>query len=396
MSGRIVSLAGAFKSNKIYAETDILTIAYVWRQMMRLSIILPVRPGAFPARCLQLLALSLADDDSVEVLLAEGNNPSRQRNQGARLANGEVLYFIDDDSYINEQTIEAGLRHFSNPDVTAVGGPSVTHSDASLFEQTTGAVLGSAFGAARTKARNRPVGATRQSDGEEITSCNLMIRKKDYILASGMNECLYPGEEMELLRRLASAGNVIYYEPDMIVSRTRRRTPVEFAKQYFSYGSARGRHILQTRQASDLIFVAPAFLLLVLLLAVIGITCLVCLPSQPESLYRLLTVLTRSAVTLLAVYTVFIVLSAGQILVKENPLIAFSSLLVFPLLHLAYGAGLLAGLFGVLYTRRNTGAGAVTIKALSLKDLSLDQNKFSSADGKDVQASQAKPERRKV
>ncbi len=79
----------------------------------------------------------------VEVLVSRGKNPSLQRNRAASLAKGEYLYFLDDDSLIDPNSL-MHIREFlesQRPDV--VGGPSLLVSGASAFQLSLYQILAS-------------------------------------------------------------------------------------------------------------------------------------------------------------------------------------------------------------------------------------------------------------
>ena len=64
----------------------------------RITIIIPTRPGdAAP----QALAAAQALDyprEQLEIIVARGQQPSVQRNAALRAAQGDWIYFLDDDS----------------------------------------------------------------------------------------------------------------------------------------------------------------------------------------------------------------------------------------------------------------------------------------------------------
>src|ERR1039457_736 len=91
----------------------------------KVSVIIPVKPGA------EGRALSLRRDldypaDSWEVIVAEGRCPSLQRNLASPSASENIIYFLDDDSQVGNGFLRRATACYADPDVAAVGGPSLT------------------------------------------------------------------------------------------------------------------------------------------------------------------------------------------------------------------------------------------------------------------------------
>ena len=64
-----------------------------------------------------------------EVLTPEGDNPSLLRNHAAHQAKGEILLFLDDDSSIDQDTLDRYREHFLCKEIDIIGGPAVIRND---------------------------------------------------------------------------------------------------------------------------------------------------------------------------------------------------------------------------------------------------------------------------
>lgn len=228
-----------------------------------ISIIIPVKPGLVPAAITGLIAADRSASQ-IEILVAEGHNPSRQRNEAVRQAQGEIIYFLDDDSLVQPDCLKRLADHFADPMVTVVGGPSLTPSTDSLLQQAIGSALASALGAGGVRNRYQSRGTIRKTDEKELILCNLAVRRSAFISCGGFDERLYPNEENELLDRLRASGGILLHDPQLVVKRSQRRTLAAFARQMFRYGQGRAR---QTRIAgfSGIMPFAPLFLFIYLL-----------------------------------------------------------------------------------------------------------------------------------
>ncbi|OGT99450.1 MAG: hypothetical protein A2079_00270 [Geobacteraceae bacterium GWC2_48_7] len=288
------------------------------------SFIIPVKPGGYVKA---LEALKQLDEDRFphEVLIAEGRQPSRQRNAAAGKAEGDILYFLDDDSLLDNDTLTNCTAVMLDPTVAVAGGPSLTPADDSGLQQLFGAALSSFFGAGGSCNRYRSYGKLRETTEKELILCNLAIRRDRYLSAGGLDEQLYPNEENELLDRLEKSGERLMHHPAMAVKRSQRSSLKAFVRQMFTYGRGRGEQTLLTKTCSLTSFIPLFFVIYLLLLPLLSVKMLIW--KIPLLLYLFLD--------LLAVL---------QALVKwKNPgfvLLFF----IFPLMHCSNGVGLLYGL----------------------------------------------------
>lgn len=308
------------------------------------TIIIPVKPAGV-VRALERLRKSVdCSAECFEVLVAEGRKPSRQRNLAAAEAKGEVLYFLDDDSLTEPDFLRRAARHFADPAVAVVGGPSITPETDTLFQQAVGIALASPLGGGGARNRYRMTGMARATSERELILCNLAFRKKIFMTMGGLDERLYPNEENELLDRIAKAGLGLRHDPDLAVHRSQRPTLRAFFRQFFGYGRGRGE---QTRIAGvrSVVDFLPSLFLAYLLV----------LPLFPSGV----------ALLPLAVYCLVVIVSslaggAGKRL--------FSAILwlmiLYPALHLCYGFGFAKGLLFPRFARNAGTAADVSLRCV--------------------------------
>ncbi len=293
--------------------------------MTTITIIIPVKPGGHVAALAALHALD-ASPHSFEILVAEGSSPSRQRNTAAREAQGEIIYFLDDDSRVAPTALDTVVEILSDTSVAAVGGPSLTPDDDTLLQRLFGSALASPLGAGAVRNRYRAVGEIRETTDRELILCNLAMRREVFIEFGGFDERLYPNEENELMDRIAAKGLKLIHAPGMAIRRSQRRTLRQFCRQMFSYGRGRAQQTLISGQIAPVSF-APLLFLLYLLL----------LPFLPLSIL---------SVAPLAAYVILAAVSSAIEAFTAGSPSRLLLLLLFPVMHLANGYGLLCGLFG--------------------------------------------------
>jgi succinoglycan biosynthesis protein ExoA len=310
--------------------------------MPTFSFIIPVKPGG-PVKAIEALQQLKDEDCPYEILVAEGTQPSRQRNLAAHQCRGDILYFLDDDSLVAPDCLARCSEALADPGVAVAGGPSLTPESDSPLQKLFGLALSSPFGAGAVRNRYRAAGVPRETTERELILCNLAIRREVFFACGGLNESLYPNEENELLDRITAAGHRLLHIPALGVRRSQRPTLRAFARQMFAYGRGRGQ---QTRIAGPgplTGFVPLAFVVYLALLAFLPATPFWRLPAIA---YLLLDACFTQAAT-----------------VTSGRPGAIRLLALFPLMHCANGLGLLYGLLGGKPRQAPAGA-AVTIRRI--------------------------------
>jgi hypothetical protein len=303
--------------------------------MVTFSFIIPVKPGG-TVKALESLRSLAADPDCFEILVAEGCKPSLQRNQTVREACGRIIYFLDDDSRVAPNCLTVSEAHFSDENVAAIGGPSLTPEDDSPLQQLFGMALSSLFGAGGMRNRYRIHGAVRATTEKELILCNLVMRRAVYLDAGGLDERLYPNEENELLDRIVVSGKKLLHVPDMAIKRSQRSTLQQFVRQMYSYGRGRAQQTLIAGGGSLVGFIPLFFLIYLLLLPVTALFPLYVIP--------------------LCSYLVLGIYSAVAIALSTGSSRALLLLPLFPMMHIANGFGLLCGLTGGKSGQSSSGA----------------------------------------
>jgi glycosyltransferase involved in cell wall biosynthesis len=263
-------------------------------------------------------------DPRIHLMRLDQGSPAEARNAALSIAAGDIIYFLDDDVTVAPDLFLRALDVFARrPEVDVLGGPNLTPLDSSLFEQSVGAVLASRFGSARVCDRYRSVGKIRATDDRALILCNLAIRRR--AIASRrpvFGDEMVCNEENLLLGLLALENRTMLHDPELIVYHTRRAKVGDFARQIFRYGRGRWQNTAALPASLSPVFVIPpAFLIY-----------LVSLPL-PIFRWRLMP---------LAIYGLLVVAFSAFETLRARTFRAFPEMLVlFPVCHIAYGAGLM-------------------------------------------------------
>jgi Glycosyl transferase family group 2 len=318
-----------------------VTLRGLMSEPAKISIIIAVKPGG------EVTALGrLRDPDYpsglLEIIVAEGRCPSRQRNMAAGTATGEILYFLDDDSRVAPDFLHLAARHFDDPAVAVVGGPSLTPETDSLLQHAFGMTFSSIMGGGGMRNRYRQTGIPRSTSDRELILCNLAFRREQFLLMGGFDERLYPNEENELMDRIRGEGGLLIHDPELGVHRSQRPTIGAFCRQLHGYGRGRGEQTLISGVIKPVTFVPSLFVLYLLLVPVLRSP----LYSLPLVCYLLLLVVAA------------IVETAGS----RRPMAALMLPVVMPLFHLCYGAGVIRGVLLPRRARRDADSCGVSVR----------------------------------
>ncbi len=309
---------------------------------IKVSIIIPVKPGGEVRALARLHAVDYSYEEW-EVIVAEGCSPSRQRNQAAAQASGNILYFLDDDSQVSPGFLKRAVQHYADPKVASVGGPSLTPDTDTILQHAFGMTFTSMLGGGGMRNRYRRIGEVRSTGDQELILCNLSFRREVFLGNGGFDERLYPNEENELMERIRRAGGLLIHDPDLAVFRSHRPTFNAFCRQLFTYGRGRGEQTVISGVVKPITLI-PSFFLLYLLLT----------PFVNKPVYYLPLLCYLIAVVAFAVWGAV----RGEGRLRAATLLPF----LFPLFHICYGAGVIRGLILPRFKKPNTAVSGVTVR----------------------------------
>lgn len=301
---------------------------------LRITVAIPVKPGGSSIKALESLKNIPSFSPVIEVILVEGCNPSFQRNEAGRLAKGDILYLLDDDSIVPPHLFQRVLSHFMDTKVIAVGGPSLTPVDDSFLQRCFGAALSSTFGSYKSHYRYASIGGVREASETDLIGCNLALRRKTFLDEGGLNTSLHPNEETELLDRLHQKGAVMLYDPEAYIYRSQRESVAGFISQVFSYGMGRVEQtFLRPYRVKPFYFIPLVFSFYLALLPLLrGILW----AFAPLALYILLAIIASLWISLKN---------------KDWRYLAVTPL-IFLIIHVSHGYGLFWGLVSRPFTKR--------------------------------------------
>lgn len=249
------------------------------------------------------------------------------RNAALKKAQGEILYFIDDDVEIEKNNLERLIEKFAeNNDYGIIGGPNLTPKESSFFQKSSGYIFSSIFGSANMRFRYTILPQEKLVDDKYLILCNLAFRKKIFseekVDFDGDIAC---NEENLLLYKLKKKGYKILYSPDIVVYHQRRKSLWPMMEQFFIYGRGRAQMTKIHPLSLPWFTVLPsAFLIYIVSLLFFHNLFYI----GPLILYLFLDILFSLGIS-----------------IKNKEIKAFPLLFIlFPLAHFSYGLGFIFGL----------------------------------------------------
>lgn len=254
--------------------------------------------------------------------------PADKRDLGAGKAKGDILVFLDDDSYPNSNLLEVASQYFENPKVAAVGGPGITPPSDSFWQKVSGAAFLSRFTGGAPE-RYASIGTTRPI--YDWPSVNLMVRRDVFLSVGGFDCNYWPGEDTKLCLNLKQIGKEVFYAPEMIVWHHRRGSLVLHLRQVCAYGLHRGYFARRYPETSlRLKYFFPSIFTLFVLVTISS-------PWVPDFALRFL-------IGGWVVYGCTLLVGMFETLKFERMLVAVTSLLFYvPLSHFVYGIQFVRG-----------------------------------------------------
>jgi len=327
-------------------ETGLVDTGCV-RRYPKISIIVPVPPDMESPHSLPPLARLNYPEHDYEVIVARGRHPSKQRNSAAEMAEGEILFFLDDDSIADEQLLLNNVAYYRDPNVACVGGPNIDSVDEGVVGKAASSVLASIFGDARGCKRFAQRGSARPVAEDGLILCNVSARKDLFTLVGGFPENLYPNEENAFLSRILRNPRhcKIMYAPAAFVRRPRPTTAGGFIGKMFGYGMGR---LNQT-------FVAPSA---------------ICALRMIAGFFPLYWVVVPLLAPMLALWSAAVycccdgIMAAKILATTGSPSVAALSMLLFPCMHMFYGLGILWALLLKITGLQTTRGGSVEVRRI--------------------------------
>lgn len=261
--------------------------------------------------------------------ISKSPNPAQKRNLGTKMAKGDYLAFLDDDSFPDIDWLKNSNEQFNrDPTLAALCGPCLTPKKDSLLQKASGLVWASPLGAGGAGVyRNRVTKARYVND---FPTVNLIVNKKDFNAVKGFDTHHWPGEDTILCLNLThKLGKKILYHPSIIVYHHRRPVIKKHLQQITRYATHRGHFAKIYPQTSlKLGYLIPSFFTLYTIL-------LIPLNIIYKDSLNLLTLINMPI--LIYIFLLLLSLLDFLIILRTNIVSSITAVVSIPLTHFYYG-----------------------------------------------------------
>jgi succinoglycan biosynthesis protein ExoA len=300
-------------------------------------------------RCLESMAAQDYPPDRLEVLIYDGQstdssaaiaemfaaghprwavrpNPRRFQsaawNAGIASASGEIVGIVSGHSELGPGYVRSAVEALRRTGADMVGGPVRAVGDTPVGEAVAIAVS-TPFGAGG--ARHRYV-----TEAAVVDTVFMGVCRRETWLRFPFDEAMVRNQDDEMSYRLLDAGGTIVCDPAIQSIYRNRSTLPGLWRQYFEYGRWKVRVLQAHPRQMRLRHLAPLGLVSTL--------------AVGAGLGLISPVARRAALLELGLYTSVTLAAAIRYTDRRRPSSAFRLALVYPILHAAYGLGMVAGL----------------------------------------------------
>ncbi len=276
--------------------------------------------------------LEIFKDKRIKIIETGNLPPALKRAKGVEISNGEILAFLDDDTYPEKDWLKNSLRAMETKNIKALGGPAVTSPKDNFSKQISGLIYGSALMSGKHKARYVP---DKVQYVRDYPSCNFIITKELYEKVGGFDSEYWPGEDTILCNNIMKANEKILYTPEALVYHHRRNLFFGHFKQLKGYAWHRGYFVKKFGGNSfELSYFIPSIFLLWTVFLPIAL-----IFNLPFLINNLIPVLSEKIITvfLLAPHTLYFICLIGSWISSFSLIKGFCKIIGIFLSHLVYG-----------------------------------------------------------
>lgn len=191
------------------------------------------------------------------------------RNVGAEEAQGEILAFLDSDCVAESSWLKELVTYFQWEKIGAVGGYVDGYFNDSALDRYEKVFSPLNMGMYIQCGTNN--GSTFYTP-----TCNMLVRRKAFVEAGGIQESMHVGEDVDFCWRIRKKGYYALYVPRGVVKHKHRNHTVKMLKRRADYGTSEatlyGMHPEKKKTFQVPLLATSSFLALIIALMSLSIT----------------------------------------------------------------------------------------------------------------------------
>ena len=170
---------------------------------------------------------------SLKFITQKNQGPGAARNHGMRVAEGDLILFIDSDCEAHPEWVKIVYDEFQNSNFDAFGGPDGAKDNFSILQKSIDFSMTSFFTTGGMRGHNEKMLAKFYP-----RTHNMGIKRSIYDKIGGFSN-LRHGQDIEFSHRIRQSGAFIKFLINAIVFHRRRTSLKQFFKQVYNWGVAR-------------------------------------------------------------------------------------------------------------------------------------------------------------
>lgn len=276
-------------------------------------------------------------------------NPAEARNRVLKSlaipteAGKTWVLFLDDDASLIPGSVQAFLEiQAANPDARVLGGPNLTPPDSTLFENWVGQALCSPFATYHSNLRYRQGYGNRPGSETNLILCCLWAEATLVAGKDVFSSALICAEENAWLIELESKKVPILYSDRLACFHHRRPDPKSLFMQIVKYAKGRGQLTRTLKASTPITYWVPSFCIAVEAAGFIHWI----LTHDPNYLWLILNGVYLGLCFVFSALELLRDLERFRQNGRKSRMLMLGAVAgLFPLIHVAYGIGLVQGFF---------------------------------------------------
>jgi GT2 family glycosyltransferase len=280
------------------------------------------------------IVIERLDRKGIRVSLIEKDlNPAQARNEAAKIAQGEILAFIDDDCLVPKDWISKAVKYLDREEIGLIGGPAIPFKNEPFRYRLAGYLVSSFFVSGFLGNRHKILSSAHQSNDYDLILANNFVRKTSFEKVGGFDKDQFPAEDYDLYFKLKKAGYKMLYVPEIFVWHKAKPIFLPWAGKVFYYATGRGVLMARRLETIKPVFFIPT----IFFLAFVSFFFFSFFLKKFFVLWRIIIFL----------YFFWNIIGAFYIFFKneKNFLVLVYSPLATFLVHCSYGLGILYGFY---------------------------------------------------